>query len=163
LWIRLLLIFTCTGVSWAHGSNDGQKGMGLIMLIMIGILPMTFAVDLSTPQASIEELGAAAQTISFQMDRHAPGVAMAGYQVAADELSAYLKTTGTATDRTFAAIGSKCREINEILSGRTTLAELNPEQRKTLRGDLYLTSESLGKLVKQKKLTDPAEQKEAAT
>src|SRR5262249_44657689 len=35
-WIRGLLILTCTGVSFAHGSNDGQKGMGLIMLILIG-------------------------------------------------------------------------------------------------------------------------------
>jgi PiT family inorganic phosphate transporter len=32
LWIRGILILTCTGVSFAHGSNDGQKGMGLIML-----------------------------------------------------------------------------------------------------------------------------------
>ena len=39
LWIRLCLIGTCTGVSYAHGSNDGQKGMGLIMLILVGILP----------------------------------------------------------------------------------------------------------------------------
>ncbi|TGT91415.1 inorganic phosphate transporter, partial [bacterium M00.F.Ca.ET.155.01.1.1] len=38
-WIRALLIFTCTGVSFAHGSNDGQKGMGLIMLILIGVVP----------------------------------------------------------------------------------------------------------------------------
>ena len=82
---------TCTGVSFAHGSNDGQKGMGLIMLILIGILPTTFAVDLGTSQQSIDELAPTAQTISFQMDRHAPGVAMAGQQVAADELSAYLE------------------------------------------------------------------------
>ncbi|MBA5760119.1 inorganic phosphate transporter, partial [Escherichia coli] len=38
-WIRCLLILTCTGVSFAHGSNDGQKGMGLIMLILIGTVP----------------------------------------------------------------------------------------------------------------------------
>jgi PiT family inorganic phosphate transporter len=38
LWIRGLLVLTCTGVSFAHGSNDGQKGMGLIMLILIGTL-----------------------------------------------------------------------------------------------------------------------------
>ncbi len=38
-WIRSLLILTCTGVSFAHGSNDGQKGMGLIMLILIGTVP----------------------------------------------------------------------------------------------------------------------------
>jgi PiT family inorganic phosphate transporter len=163
IWIRLLLIGTCTGVSYAHGSNDGQKGMGLIMLILIGILPITFAVDLSTNQASIEELGAAAQTISFQMDRHAPGVAMAGSQVAADELSAYLKTTGQSTERTFAAIGTKCREIETILEGKKQLTELNPEQRRTLRSDLYLAAESLGKLVKQHKLDDPAEKAAAST
>ena len=92
LWIRGLLILTCTGVSFAHGSNDGQKGMGLIMLILVGILPLSFAVDLGTGQARLQDLASTTETISFQMDRHSPGVAMAGYQVAADELSAYLKT-----------------------------------------------------------------------
>ncbi len=162
-WIRILLMLTCTGVSYGHGSNDGQKGMGLIMLILIGILPATYAVDTSISPASIEELARTTQEISSHMDGHAPGVAMAGYQVSADELSAYLKTTGKSTERTFAAIGTKCREINDILDGKKSLSELNPAQRKTLRGDLYLTSESLGKLVKQKKLTDPAEQKAAST
>src|SRR5208337_3843121 len=56
LWIRGLLVLTCTGVSFAHGSNDGQKGMGLIMLILVGILPLTFAVDLGTSPAQIKEL-----------------------------------------------------------------------------------------------------------
>ncbi|HTB11488.1 MAG TPA: inorganic phosphate transporter [Bryobacteraceae bacterium] len=163
LWIRGLLIFTCTGVSFAHGSNDGQKGMGLIMLILIGILPMTFAVDLGTSQVSIDELGQAAQTISYQMDRHAPGVAMAGQQVASDELSAYLKTTGKSTERTFAAIGTKCREIQTILEGKKQLSELDAAGRRALRSDLYLAAESLGKLVKQHKLEDPAEQKAAST
>jgi inorganic phosphate transporter, PiT family len=43
--IRLLLILTCTLVSFFHGSNDGQKGVGLLMLIMIAFLPAKFAVD----------------------------------------------------------------------------------------------------------------------
>jgi PiT family inorganic phosphate transporter len=164
MWIRALLMLTCTGVSYGHGSNDGQKGMGLIMLILIGILPTTYAVDTGTTQASIQELARTTQEISGHMDLHAPGVAMAGYQVAADELSSYLKTTGVATDRTFAAIGAKCGEINELLlRTKTTLGDLSPGDRKLLRGDLYLTSESLAKLVKQKKLTDPAEQKAAST
>jgi PiT family inorganic phosphate transporter len=42
-WIRTVLILTCTGVSFAHGSNDGQKGMGLIMLILIGTVPTAYA------------------------------------------------------------------------------------------------------------------------
>src|SRR5262249_31797536 len=106
LWIRGLLVLTCTGVSFGHGSNDGQKGMGLIMLILIGILPATYAVDQSTNTNAIKDLSASTQTISFQMDRHSPGVAMAGYQAASDEVSAYLKTTGTLSDRTFAGIGT---------------------------------------------------------
>ena len=94
LWIRLLLIFTCTGVSFAHGSNDGQKGMGLIMLILIGVVPATFAVDLSTSQQALQELSATAQTISFQMDKHSPGAAMAGGPIADQYISDYLKVGG---------------------------------------------------------------------
>ncbi|SNC76965.1 inorganic phosphate transporter, PiT family [Hymenobacter gelipurpurascens] len=45
LWIRLILIVTCTLVSYFHGSNDGQKGVGLMMLILIGIVPTYFALD----------------------------------------------------------------------------------------------------------------------
>jgi PiT family inorganic phosphate transporter len=52
-WIRGILILTCTGVSFAHGSNDGQKGMGLIMLILIGTVPTTYALN-RTPHAGAE-------------------------------------------------------------------------------------------------------------
>jgi phosphate/sulfate permease len=44
-WIRGILIVTCTLVSFFHGSNDGQKGVGLVMLILIGIVPVYFALD----------------------------------------------------------------------------------------------------------------------
>jgi PiT family inorganic phosphate transporter len=46
-WIRSILILTCTSVSYAHGSNDGQKGVGLIMLILIAFSPVYFSVDRS--------------------------------------------------------------------------------------------------------------------
>ncbi|MCY7357671.1 MAG: inorganic phosphate transporter [Rudanella sp.] len=45
VWVRGVLITTCTLVSFFHGRNDGQKGIGLVMLILIGILPTYFAVD----------------------------------------------------------------------------------------------------------------------
>ena len=58
LWIRGLFILTCTGVSFAHGSYDGQKGMGLIMLILIGTVPTVYAlnrtVDISYTPAFVE-------------------------------------------------------------------------------------------------------------
>lgn len=53
-WIRIILILTCGTVSAAHGSNDGQKGMGLIMLILIGSLPAHYALN---PNFNAAELG----------------------------------------------------------------------------------------------------------
>lgn len=60
-WIRIILILTCTAVSGFHGSNDGQKGVGLVMLILIGIVPAYFALNpsftpsrLSDPLRKIE-------------------------------------------------------------------------------------------------------------
>jgi phosphate/sulfate permease len=53
LWIRLILVLTCTLVSFFHGSNDGQKGVGLIMLILIGIVPFYFALDHTKDPAGI--------------------------------------------------------------------------------------------------------------
>jgi len=161
LWIRGLLILTCTGVSYAHGSNDGQKGMGLIMLILIGIVPASFAVNLNTSPEALHQMMDATQTISFQMDRHAPGVAMAGGKNAADELSQYLKTTGKLTDRTWSAIGTKCREISAELTSTSNLGAMSRTQRMQLRSDLYLVSESLGKLDKGHQLDD-ANEKAAA-
>jgi PiT family inorganic phosphate transporter len=68
-WIRATLIATCTGVSFAHGSNDGQKGMGLIMLILIGTVPTAYALNRSMPASQMEEFratSAAAATIVQQ-------------------------------------------------------------------------------------------------
>ena len=43
--MRMILILTCTSVSFSHGSNDGQKGVGLVMIILIGIIPLHFAIN----------------------------------------------------------------------------------------------------------------------
>jgi inorganic phosphate transporter, PiT family len=53
LWIRAILVLTCTGVSFAHGSNDGQKGMGLIMLILIGCVPTAYALNRAMPDSRV--------------------------------------------------------------------------------------------------------------
>ena len=64
--IRALLIFTCTAVSFAHGGNDGQKGMGLIMLILIGVAPTAYALNRTMPDGSTPkfiEASAAARSV----------------------------------------------------------------------------------------------------
>ncbi len=69
-WIRAILLLTCTMVSFFHGNNDGQKGVGLIMLILIGIVPGYFALNesfdirgLDRPLAQIEAIIGDADTI----------------------------------------------------------------------------------------------------
>jgi phosphate/sulfate permease len=66
-WVRGLLITTCGGVSFAHGSNDGQKGMGLILLVLIGFLPAHYALDVSHATRA-EETRDAARAISTALD-----------------------------------------------------------------------------------------------
>jgi len=66
-WIRALLVGTCTGVSFAHGSNDGQKGMGLIMLVLIGIVPAAFALNMGTSSQGIAATATAAQKLEEQL------------------------------------------------------------------------------------------------
>jgi PiT family inorganic phosphate transporter len=52
-WIRGILVLTCTSVSYSHGSNDGQKGIGLLMIILICFLPAKFAIDNTKNPASL--------------------------------------------------------------------------------------------------------------
>jgi PiT family inorganic phosphate transporter len=63
-WIRALLILTCMGVSFAHGSNDGQKGMGLIMLILIGTVPTAYALNKAVSPAETRSFVAVAHEAS---------------------------------------------------------------------------------------------------
>src|SRR5215471_16591254 len=76
VWIRSILILTCTGVSFAHGSNDGQKGMGLIMLILIGTVPTVYALNraMETPriQAFSSDGAAVTQVLSSRLTAQQP-------------------------------------------------------------------------------------------
>ncbi len=73
LWIRSLLILTCTGVSFAHGSNDGQKGMGLIMLILIGTVPTAYALNKAVTPAQTQAFVTVAHQASAVFGRYASG------------------------------------------------------------------------------------------
>ncbi|MGK8196152.1 inorganic phosphate transporter [Burkholderia cepacia] len=74
-WIRCLLILTCTGVSFAHGSNDGQKGMGLIMLILIGTVPTAYALNKAVTPAETQTFVAVANQAAATFGKYTNGVA----------------------------------------------------------------------------------------
>jgi phosphate/sulfate permease len=68
LWVRSMLVLTCTFVSFSHGSNDGQKGVGLIMIILIAIVPMKFALDHSKDPAPLHQSIMAMQHMLGELD-----------------------------------------------------------------------------------------------
>ncbi|WP_138501720.1 inorganic phosphate transporter [Nostoc sp. PA-18-2419] len=151
-WIRGLLILTCTGVSFAHGSNDGQKGMGLIMLILVGILPGMFALNLNTDAAAIAQLTATSNSAITVLQQQVSGTSLNSQNVS-DELSNFLKPTGEANDKTFAALAAESRTIGDKLANKTNFQQLSKNELSSLRTDMYLVAGTITKLYKEEKLT----------
>src|SRR5499433_2989372 len=77
-WIRGILVLTCTLVSFFHGSNDGQKGMGLIMLILIGTVPTAYALNRAMPATQIEQFQANSEAASKVIEGKAAGYNVLG-------------------------------------------------------------------------------------
>jgi PiT family inorganic phosphate transporter len=153
LWIRGTLCVTCTGVSFAHGSNDGQKGMGLLMLILVGIVPGMYALDLSTKADSIGQLTAMSQSAAAMLEKHTKGLSAEG-EAANKTLGAYLKTGGAFSDDVFAALAGKNAEIATALANHKSLAEVPEKQRGELRTAIYFTAETIGKLNQSHQLSE---------
>ena len=159
-WVRGLLVLTCTGVSFAHGSNDGQKGQGLLMLILIGVLPGTYALEMKSSPRTLQAIVASSQQASDSLTKRSPGTTVSNED--ADKiLSDYIKSDGQFTDKTFAAVAEKTHGVYDKLNGKQSFGDIPVEQRRAIRTDLYLASGGLGKLAKQGKFTDPKEKASA--
>jgi len=155
-WIRGLLVLTCTGVSFAHGSNDGQKGMGLIVLILVGIVPTAFALDMSTTAQTLDKIRAGSVVVEQKL--------AAGSTVTLDSahktLTEYLRH-GQVRPETLAALGATSGFVNHDLQGVSDFNAIPGGQRRALRLNIYLVSESLARMMKAK--TVPAQLDAAAT
>ena len=128
--VRLLLIGTCTGVSYAHGSNDGQKGIGLVMLILIALLPSQFTVNPAWRGAEIQKAVAAIQKAE-------PILASARFDDAA-----LAEKSGDAQTR----LG----RIEAALGGKESLTALSPEEQVALRTDVLTANADLKKVAADK-------------
>jgi PiT family inorganic phosphate transporter len=145
LWVRSILFLTCTGVSFAHGSNDGQKGMGLIMLILIGILPATYSLNLNADARDVGRLSAVSRKAQAILDRQGSRDGAMDTAAARAALSDFLRTRQQ-SESAVAGLTGLTRRLNLVLDRTGTLAAIPSGERRELRGDLYLVSESLGKL-----------------
>jgi len=155
LLVRALLVLTCTGVSFAHGSNDGQKGMGLLLLILIGILPGMYALNPDTDAAALAKMRATAASVQPYLEAHAPNSKVQAGE-ARNEISNYLKAGAKASETTFAGIAIVNAELATALNV-ADLTGLSRDARKTVRSDIYLLETALIKLNKDGLITDKQE------
>src|SRR4029077_8391554 len=89
-WIRSLLVLTCTGVSFAHGSNDGQKGMGLIMLILIGTVPTAYALNHAVTAKQTQDFIAVSQQTAATLSHYVSSDAVIADP--RDDVTDYIRT-----------------------------------------------------------------------
>jgi inorganic phosphate transporter, PiT family len=139
-WIRSLLILTCTGVSFAHGSNDGQKGMGLIMLILIGIVPTAYALNRAIPPGATQDFVAVSRQTSATVDKYVSPAAIIGDPH--DELETYIKTRKFTPD-TMLALRQVVNNVGNEMESYASLSNVPDNLVRNFRNDMYLTSEAI--------------------
>jgi PiT family inorganic phosphate transporter len=144
--IRLLMILTCTGVSFFHGSNDGQKGMGLIMLILIGTVPTAYALNHAVSPAGVQDFIAASEQAGQILDRYAgPNAAVVADPRAV--ITDYIRTK-----RLVPATVPAMRELVEDLTLQVThykaFNSVPPQEQSNVRNSMYLASEGLRLMAK---------------
>jgi PiT family inorganic phosphate transporter len=152
LWIRALLIFTCTGVSYFHGSNDGQKGMGLIMLILIGTVPTAYALNRALPDSEIGVYRAVFHQAGETLDRvgGVPAVSAprpADIETARRATGDYLKTRQITPD-VVPALATLTRDLERRIDRTGNLKDIPNNEARNVRNDMYMVSESLNQLGK---------------
>ncbi|EPS9193802.1 inorganic phosphate transporter [Pseudomonas aeruginosa] len=138
-WIRGLLILTCTGVSFAHGSNDGQKGMGLIMLILVGTLPMAYALNRTMPADQAVQFAAVAEVTQQALVKSAPQPAPADPR---QVLSDYVRSK-QASPELIPALAALTGSIGQEVKGYGAFSRVPAEAMGNVRNDMYLTSEAI--------------------
>ncbi len=126
LWVRALLILTCTGVSFFHGNNDGQKGVGLVMLILIGVVPAYFALNEKIePQSMKANIIAIEQTMSK------------------------IDTTllGIEEKKQLAKVKSSAQDLARLIALPTSDGKIKQDERLDARRDVLVINSNLKKLM----------------
>jgi inorganic phosphate transporter, PiT family len=140
IWIRALLILTCTGVSFFHGSNDGQKGMGLIMLILVGTVPTAYALNHAITHKDSEDFIAVSQQSANTLDKYVDSNAVVGDD--REEVTDFVRTKQF-TPNTMLALRQLINDIGNETSLFGELAKVPHDRVRNFRNDMYLVSEAL--------------------
>jgi PiT family inorganic phosphate transporter len=155
-WIRGLLILTCTLVSFFHGSNDGQKGMGLIMLILIGVAPTAYALNRAPGEGHAAQFVTSAHAASKIVEAHGAGYNITGdpRPAVTDYIHAHVISEGT-----YPSLAALTKQISDSVEQYGSVAKTPLDKVQNLRNDMYLASEAFRVLAKDKESELSAEDK----
>jgi inorganic phosphate transporter, PiT family len=139
--IRALLILTCTGVSFSHGSNDGQKGMGLIMLILIGTVPTAYALNHAVTGKDVQAFVSASDQAGRVLDQHVDKTGILGPDARA-VVTNYIATKQLQPD-TILALRELVEDLNHEVALYKEFKAVPPNQQANVRNDMYVASEAI--------------------
>src|SRR3984885_15094345 len=139
-WIRALLVLTCTGVSFAHGSNDGQKGMGLIMLILIGTVPTAYAVNHAVTTEQTADFVAVSTQTANTLGNYVTPTAVVGDS--REEVTDYIRSKNF-TPNTMLAMRELVNGIGTEMALYKQLKAVPQDKVRNFRNDMYVVSEAL--------------------
>jgi PiT family inorganic phosphate transporter len=140
MWIRALLVLTCSGVSFAHGSNDGQKGMGLIMLILIGTVPTAYALNHAVTARQSQEFVTVSTQAADVLSHYVSPNAVIGD--ARDDVTGYIRTREFNAN-TMLALRTLVSDVGNEMAQYKDLKHVPADKTPNFRNDLYVVSEAL--------------------
>jgi PiT family inorganic phosphate transporter len=144
-YIRALLVLTCTGVSFAHGSNDGQKGMGLIMLILVGTVPTAYALNHTVTTRQVETFVAVSHQTSDAVSHYVDSNAVVGDS--GEELEHFVSSREFHPS-TMLAMQQMINDIQNEVSRYGALNRVPANMQSNVRNQMYLVSETMRLLPK---------------
>jgi PiT family inorganic phosphate transporter len=139
-WIRSLLVLTCTGVSFFHGSNDGQKGMGLIMLILIGTVPTTYALNHAVTASQSQDFVAVSTQTADALGHYVQAGASIGDP--REEVTDFIRTKEFKPN-TMLAMRELVNGVGTEMAIFKQLSAVPQEHVRNFRNDMYLASEAI--------------------
>ncbi|NUF30538.1 inorganic phosphate transporter [Acinetobacter oleivorans] len=142
--IRAILIFTCTGVSFAHGSNDGQKGMGLIMLILVGLVPLAYSLNKNLDTQQVQSFHQLSSQTAVFLNQNQPELTDEKARLI---LTKYIQTKQQ-TPEVVPALASMTDHLGERVSSYSNLKDIPEAAISEIRNDMYLSTTSFKRLDK---------------
>jgi inorganic phosphate transporter, PiT family len=151
-WVRGVLIVTCTGVSFAHGSNDGQKGMGLLMLVLIVALPSSLALNLDLKPIELQKLTTELEHGLQYFKTKVPEKKPPPNEQAKNELAEYNTPKGEFNEEVFSALMVELEGLRANFTGKNSIEQIPLQDRPGQRQSAFLAQETLKKLAKEKRI-----------